>query len=179
MVAFSITGIFGLVVAVALVMSVVRLVREHRSAALLSYLFYLISWYALVMYMFVFLYSPLFLQDDARHGYLLYNSIFIVPFHGLISYFFVDFVFKLLGRSTPKPLKIVLPVPFLVIWVFFAREMFVRLSAQETPALFVLTAPFSGYLVFACLFGVLLYAAITARSFKDGEKRHLILCKTA
>ena len=77
MVPFSITGIFDLVMTAVVVTAAVRLVREHRSPALFAYLFYLIWWYALVLYMLVYLYSPLFLPDEARRGYLLYNSVFI------------------------------------------------------------------------------------------------------
>lgn len=179
MVPFSITGIFDLIVAVTLVTAAVRLMRQHRSPALLSYLFYLFSWYALVLYMLVYLYSPLFLPDNARHGYLLYNSIFIVPFHGLIAYFFIDFVFKLMGRTMPKLLRLVLPACFLIIWVLFAREMLIRLFAEKAPNHFVLTAPFSGYLVFACLFGALLYAWTAGRSLKDREKRRCVLMYSA
>ncbi len=174
-----IAGIFDLMVAVALITGVVRPAREQGSPVLFSYLFYLIFWYALVFYMWVFLLSPRILPDSARRGYLLYNSIFIVPFHGLIAYFFANFVFKLLGRSIPKLLKLALPVCFLLIWLFYAREMLTRLSAETTTNLFVLTAPFSGYLVFACLFGGLLYAGIAGRSCKDFEKRKSVLMYSA
>jgi DNA-binding CsgD family transcriptional regulator len=60
----------------------------------------------------------------------------------------------------PRPLKVVLPVCFLIIWGVFAREIFVRLFAETTVSRFVLSAPFSGYLVFICMFGALLYAWI-------------------
>jgi hypothetical protein len=179
MVPFTITGIADLIIAAAVVTAAVRLLREYRSPILISYLIFLLSWYALVLYMLVYLYSPLFLPDEARRGYLLYNSVFIVPFHGLIAYFFVDFVFKLLERTMPRPMKVVLPVCFLIIWVFFAKEIFVRLFAETTLSRFVLTAPFSGYLVFICMFGALLYAWIAGRSLKNRGKRRGVLTYAA
>lgn len=73
-----------------------------------------------------------------------------------------------------EKVNLALPVCFLLIWLFYAREMLTRLSAETTPNLFVLTAPFSGYLVFACLFGGLLYASMVGRSFKNFEKRECV-----
>ncbi|UCD30167.1 MAG: hypothetical protein JSV03_06770, partial [Planctomycetota bacterium] len=110
---FLIAGIFDLIVAVALIAGVVRLVREQGSPALFSYLFYVIFWYALVFYTLVLLFSPRVLPVGFRRGYLLYNAIFIGPFHGLVAYFFADLMFKLLGRTIPMLLKLATPVCFL------------------------------------------------------------------
>jgi DNA-binding CsgD family transcriptional regulator len=168
--------IFDLVLAVTLIVSVARLVHRHSSRALLSYMFYLISWYALVLYILVFLFAPQFLPEDAQRGYMMFNSIFVVPLNGLVALFYADFIWKWLNKSMPRLLRFILPIPFLVILVVYAKEMLDRLSTESHSETFVIAAPASLGLMFAFLLLVSLYAAIAPRRLKDRERaRHIRL----
>jgi DNA-binding CsgD family transcriptional regulator len=176
---FLIAGIFSLIVAPALIAGVVRLAREQRSPVLFSFLFYVIFWYALVLYTIILYFSPQILPAGVKRGYLLYNAIFIVPFHGLVAYFFTDFMIKMLGRNMPKLLKLAIPVCFVLIWFFYAREMWTQLSMETTRFVFDGKTSFSGYLLFAFLFGGILYASIVGRSLQDCEKKRFVLMYSA
>jgi len=171
MLPFSVAGVFGLAAAIVVVVSVVGLIRSHGSPALISYLLYVIFWHALILYMLVYLFSPQFLPDGAQQAYFLFNSIFIIPLHGLISFFFADFIWKWLGGRMPRALAFGLPVPFLAVLVVYARETLQRLSAGAQPGAFVLSAPLSGLLMFALLLASLGHAALTVRTSKDMAKR--------
>jgi DNA-binding CsgD family transcriptional regulator len=176
MVPFSVALIFDLAAAVVLTVSVARLFRGHGSPTLLSYLFYLVSWYTLVLYMLVFLFAPRFLPESAQHGYMMFNSIFVVPLNGCVAFFFADFIWRWLKKPMPRLLRFGLPISFLAILVVYAREMLGRLSAESQPEPFVLSAPASLGLMFACLLFVSLYAVIAGHGLKDRKTgRHVLL----
>ncbi len=176
---FSAALIFDFAVAVALTVSVVRLVHSHGSPALLSYLFYLISWYAFLLYMLVYLFAPHFLPDGAQRGYMLFNSIFIVPLNGFVALFYADFVWKWLNKPMPRLLRYGLPIPFLAILIVYAGETLGRLSAESPSQPFVIAAPASQGLMFAFLLAVSLYAAIAGRRLKDREMARSVLFSSA
>jgi len=170
MVPFWAALVFDLAAAVVLIASVARLFQGQGAPALLSYLFYLVSWYALLLFMLVFLFAPLFLPESAQRAYMLFNSIFVIPLNGLIAYFFADFTWKWLEKPMPRLLRFGLPLAFLAILFVYAREILGKLSAESQPQSFVLSAPASLALMFACLFLVMMYAAIAVHWSKDGEK---------
>lgn len=179
MVSFSVALIFDLATAITLTIFVARLLHGHGSQALLSYLFYLISWYVLVIYILFFLFSPQLLPESAQHGYMLFNSIFVVPLNGIVAFYFTDFIWKWLKRPMPRLLRFGLPIPFLVILISYSWEMLSRLSAGSQPQPFELSAPASLSLMFACLLLVSLYAAIAGHRLKDRKKgKHLQLFST-
>ncbi|HSG29589.1 MAG TPA: hypothetical protein VLA34_14000, partial [Candidatus Krumholzibacterium sp.] len=103
--------------AVFILAGVAKLYGRSRDGMLLSYSFYLISWYGLVLFMMVFFLSPELLPRQSHYGYLLFSSIFIVPMHGAISYFFADVCLSLVGRTMRRSLKMILVAPFIVILV--------------------------------------------------------------
>jgi DNA-binding CsgD family transcriptional regulator len=162
--------IIDLAMGIVLIVAVARLVRGHASAALLSYLFYLVLWYAMVLYMLVFLFAPRFLPEGAQRGYMLFNSIFVVPLNGLVAYFFVDFVWRWLERPMPRLVRFGLPFAFLVILIVYAREMLGRLSVETQSGGFVLSAPVSLELMFGCILLASLYGAVGGRGLKDKAK---------
>lgn len=176
---FLVSLIFDLSMAALLLVAVARVLRSHTSPALLSYLFFLVFWYALVLYMLIFLSAPRFLPEGAQRAYMLFNSIFIVPLNGLIAFFFIDFVWRWLEKPMPRLLRFGLPVPFLVILVAYATEMLGKLSAEAPSQSFALSAPASLILMFACVLLALLYAAIAGRGLKDREKGKYVLLFTA
>jgi len=169
--AFYVALIFDFMAAAALVFAVARLLRSHASPALLSYLFYLIFWYTLVLYMLIFLFAPRFLPESAQRAHMLFNSIFIVPLNGFIAFFFADFVWRWLEKPMPRLLRFGLPVPFLVILVIYVREILRRLSADIHSQTFTLSAPASLTFMFVCLFLVSFYAIIASRRLKDTKRR--------
>jgi DNA-binding CsgD family transcriptional regulator len=142
---------------------------------LLSYLFFLIFWYALVLYMLIFLFAPRFLPDSAHNAYLLFNSVFLVPLNGLVTYFFADFTWRWLGKPMPRLLKLGLPVPFAVILVLYAREMLGRLSTVSQQETFTISAPVSLALMFVCLVAVSLYAAMANFGLMNRQKGTFVL----
>jgi DNA-binding CsgD family transcriptional regulator len=162
MVSFSVALIFDLATAITLTIFVARLLHGHGSQALLSYLFYLISWYVLVIYILFFLFSPQ-----------------LLPLNGIVAFYFTDFIWKWLKRPMPRLLRFGLPIPFLVILISYSWEMLSRLSAGSQPQPFELSAPASLSLMFACLLLVSLYAAIAGHRLKDRKKgKHLQLFST-
>ena len=129
MVPFSVSLIFDLAVAMILIASVARVLRRHTSPELLSFVFYLVSWYALVLYMLIFLFATRFLPAGAQRGYLLFNSIFIVPLNGFVACFFADFIWRWLQKPMPRWLRFGLPIPFIVVLGMALRVVIMLLFA--------------------------------------------------
>jgi DNA-binding CsgD family transcriptional regulator len=170
MLSFSAALLFDLGLAIVLIAGVARLLHGQGRAALLSYLAYLLAWSALVVYMLVFLYAPHLLPEGAQRGYMLLNSVFVVPLNGLVACFFVDFVWRWLDKPMPRWLRFGLPAPFLVILFLYAREMLGRLSTDAPSGSFVLSPPVSLGLMFACLLGASLHVALAGRRMPDREE---------
>jgi len=162
--------IFDLAAAVAVTVSVARFFRNHGTPALLSYLFYLVFWYALALYMLIFLFAPHVLPASAQRGYLLFNSVFIVPLNGVIAYFFADFIWKWLNKTMPWLLRLGLPLIFAAILAVYTREILGELSSEAQPEAFLLSVPASMGLMFACLLLAALYAAVASRRMEDRER---------
>jgi DNA-binding CsgD family transcriptional regulator len=167
MVPIVIAGAFVVAVAVWFACAAARLFRRRQSPALLSYLFYLIFWHILILYMLVYLAAPLVLPEGAQHGYALFNSIFVIPLHGLIAWFFADFIWKWSGGRNPRLLKLGLPLPFLAVLVFYTAQVIKRLSEEKASEPFVLSAPVSLLLMFGVILGVLIHTVVRNRRKKE------------
>lgn len=171
--------IFAMIVVLSseayLVVSAARMLRRLPSTALLSYIFFIAVWYALQLYMAIYLFSPVFLPEDSMYGYLLFNSIFIIPFHGVLAYCIADLTFRLLGSTMPRILRLILPAPFVAVFVVYSAGVFSKLAIDRSPETFVISAPVSGIMAVIVLFAVLAYGAWRGLRSGSGRGRDLAL----
>ncbi|MFH2002405.1 MAG: LuxR C-terminal-related transcriptional regulator [Planctomycetota bacterium] len=167
MVPTTLAGIFAVAAATYLIAAAGKRFRLAPSPALQSYLFYLIFWHLLLIYMQIYMASPMILPESAQQGYLLFNSIFTIPLHGLIAVFFADFMVKWLHGKAPRLMKTGVSIPFGVILIFYSWRVLQRLSVDESSEPFVLIAPISFALMVFVIVGLLIYGAINSRRLKD------------
>jgi len=171
---FIIALTVDLAIAIGLTTAVVRQMRRYGSPTLLSYLFYLVSWNILVLYLLIFLATPLLMPESVWRGYLLFNSIFIIPLNALITWFFLDFLTRWLDRSMPPWLRWSLPLPFAAILIFHSRAMIERLGTEAGALHFNLNAPISLHLMYLGLLLALLYAFITENKEQDRSRGEVV-----
>ena len=151
-----------------------RLFRRHHDGMLLSYFFYLLSWYLLICYMFVYLFSQDLLPKQTHYGYMLFSSIFLIPLHGSVSFFFADFSSGLSGRKTGHLVKGMILIPFLVIFITYSIEILGKLSVATVPEQFTLNAPYSLPLMLLVMAGSIALIAAAAWRREAAERRLML-----
>ncbi len=170
-----VTFIVVLATGAFILISAGRMLRKEPSSSLISYLFFVTAWYALQLYMMVYLFSPVFLPADSQYGYFHFNSIFAIPLHGAVAFFMTDLTFKLLGSNMPRVLKLALPLPFLAVLVTYTAGVLRKLAINRSPEEFTIAAPVSGVFVIVVIFASLVYGVWRSRRIDHPFKKRIFL----
>jgi DNA-binding CsgD family transcriptional regulator len=165
----------AIVIAAFVIRWAYRLWQKYRLLFLGSFLFYLLAWNLNgILGLLTFAVVPLVIPTPALAAVFLINSMIFIPLHGLVAFFFLDFVFRLLHRSLPRFFKAgFLALFFLYFAVVLIRDLIV-FSPLRSRGPMVISA-YSLAAMAACLFAALIFLQRVSKKSKNAETyRHIL-----
>ena len=156
---FNLAWMLVLFIAIAAlaVLAAYRLWQKYRFLFLSSYLFYLLSWNLYgVLGVLTMVVVPHVIPRPAVPAVFLVNSMLFIPLHGFVSYFFLDFVFRLMRKSLPRLFKAGFLALFFLYFMFILIRDLVIFSPLQAHRPVVIFA-YSLAIMAVCLFGALIY----------------------
>ena len=162
-------GLFLIAAAVPIVLGA-RLFRRGPSFFLPAYLPFLALWNFQAVFSTAFLLYHRYLPRPGQLGFLLFNAVFLIPFHGATAILFADFFWKRLGRRLSWAAKFATAAPFVVVLVAYSRRAILRMAAEPAPSSIDVSAPASIKVMFLTIVAFSL-AGILIASVGKAERR--------
>ncbi len=164
-----------LAAAVVPILMAAQLYRRRPSSSLLSFLLYQALWNFQNVFATAFLLYMRFLPKTGRLGFILFNSVLLIPIHAATVVFFADFLWKWMGRRLPGIAKAILAGPFLVVLVTYGRQAFLRLTGDPAPSSFQVNAPLSMKIMFLLIVALSAAGVIISLAGRDSRRKRRVI----
>ncbi|MCP4151815.1 MAG: helix-turn-helix transcriptional regulator [bacterium] len=131
--------IFLAAVAVVMTAATYRLYQRRRSPYLLSFMFYLGAWYisGLLSMIYIVIF-PQVLPPGVVDTAMLINTLLFIPLHGLIAYFFLDFIARIFGKTLPGSFKIGFSLFFFIFFIYLlVKNISLLIRPMENTSLYL------------------------------------------
>jgi DNA-binding CsgD family transcriptional regulator len=151
-----------------------RLYRIYRMPYQFSFMMYIIFWniLGLIGYIYINIVPEVVRGSELQLVFLVVTPLFI-PLHGIISYFFIDFVFQLMDKLVPRLIKIGVSFIYLFFFIFELIKNIFSLnpySSNSPSSIF----PFSFLILIICFLGSLIFLTIGLKKCRIILNRHFL-----